>query len=71
MEETGRKVRPKAQCKYIPKAPLLESDIEVVNLPVTGCGYQGLNEGKKRLGEAYAVDELLELGFVEIEWDGV
>ncbi|RXW11190.1 hypothetical protein EST38_g14665 [Candolleomyces aberdarensis] len=69
--EQGRKVRPEAALKYIPKAPILESVAEIVHLPVTSCGYQGLNEGKGHLEETYTVEELLKLGFTEIEWDGV
>lgn len=69
--EQGRTVRTKSARKHMPEAPLMESVAELVHLPVTACGYHGVNEGKQRLGENYVVEELLELGFTEVEWDGV
>ncbi|KAJ2934083.1 hypothetical protein H1R20_g2987, partial [Candolleomyces eurysporus] len=60
--ECGRKVRLGAALKHIPKTPILESIVEMVQLPAASCGYQGLNEGKQRVDATYSVEELLRLG---------
>ncbi|KAJ2912263.1 hypothetical protein MD484_g8157, partial [Candolleomyces efflorescens] len=69
--EEGRKVRPEAALKHTPKAPILESIAEIVQLPVTSCGYHGTNEGKSRADTAPTVEDLRQQGYIEIEWDGV
>ncbi|KAJ2913949.1 hypothetical protein MD484_g6468, partial [Candolleomyces efflorescens] len=69
--EDGRKVRPKAALKHLPKTPVLESVAKITQLPVTSCGYHGTSEGKSRASTNPSVEELRQEGYVEIEWDGV
>lgn len=64
-------MRPAAALKHIPKAPILETIVEIFHLPVTSCGYHGLRAGRRLGVEAYSVKELLKLGFTEVKWDGL
>lgn len=68
---TGGAVSPFLAASHLRKAVPYGADADLTSLPVSSCGCHGTAERKPRAGKVYRVDEMRDMGWKEIQWDGM